>query len=134
MRQVVVLLLSLGLTACSATTPSASTGSRSGVHSDRIVVSELSVSVAGLTAYDVVEQYKSHWLRKRGRTSINSPVPIKVYVDGVKSPYGSISSLREIQAVNVASIERLSAQDAQFEFGLGNVSGALIVRTKRGGE
>lgn len=121
-----LLLLFLGLTACG----SSSSTSHSGIKPNKIIVSELSAPIHGLSAYEVVQQYKSHWLRKRGRTSINNPVSIKVYLDGTKSPYGDLSSLRDIRAVNVASITRFNANEAQFRFGLGNVAGAILVETK----
>ncbi len=94
------------------------------------MVTELSVPVDGVSAYEVVQQYKSHWLRKRGTMSINHPVPIKVYLDGMASPLGTVSSLRGIPATDVATITHLSAQEAQIRFGLGNVAGAILVDTK----
>lgn len=126
----VVLLLSVGLMACG----SSSTASQSGISSNKIVVTELPNPVDGLSAYEVVQQYRSHWLRKRGRMSINNPVPIKVYLDGTGSPYGSVESLRDIRAANVASITHFDAREAHFRFGLGNVAGAILVETKSGAE
>lgn len=124
----VLLLLSVGLTACG----SSSSTSQSGLTSNKIVVTELSQPVDGLSAYEVVQQYRSHWLRKRGSTSFNNPVPIKVYLDGTGSAYGSVESLRQIRATNVASITYYNASEAQFEFGLGNVAGAILVTTRSG--
>lgn len=121
-----LLVLSVTLIACGTS----STTSKDGVTSDRIFVSELSQPVDGLSAYEVVQQYRSHWLRKRGPTSINNPVPIKVYLDGSKTPYGTVESLREISAMDIDYIQRFRASEAQFEFGLGNVAGAILVATK----
>jgi hypothetical protein len=45
-----------------------------------------------------------------------------------------VEVLREIRAVNVASIRHFDAQEAQFKFGLGNVSGAILVTTRSGNE
>lgn len=126
----VVLLLSVGLMACASSSPT----SQSGVSSNKIVLTQLSSPVDGMSTYEVVQQYKSHWLQKRGATSINNPVPIKVYLDGTGSPYGSVESLREIRATNVASITHFDAREAQFRFGLGNVAGAILVETKSGKE
>jgi len=94
------------------------------------VLSELSVPVDGLSVYEVVQRYKSHWLPSRGPTSISSPVPIKVYLDGSGFPYGPVSTLHDIRAENVATITRLGAQEAHFRYGLGNVAGAIVVDTK----
>jgi len=126
-REVAVpLILSLGLMGCG----SSSSTQQSGVSSDQIVVSELSAPVDGLSAYEVVQRYQSNWLRKRGPSSFNDPVEIKVYLDGSTNPYGSSESLRQIRAMNVSTIEYFDAQEAQFKFGLGNVAGAILVRTK----
>jgi len=126
----VLLVLSLSLLACG----SSSSTSQSGLTSNKIIVTELSAPVGGLSAYEVVQQYRSHWLRKRGPTSINNPVPIKVYLDGTGSPYGSVEALRRIRAVNVASIQHFDASEAHYRFGLGNVAGAILVRTRSGRE
>ena len=125
-----LLLLSAGLMACG----SSSETRHSGLTRNQILVTELDAPVDGLSAYQVVQQYRSNWLRKRGATSLNHPVPIKVYLDGTSSPYGTVEALRRIRAVNVASIRHFDAQEAQFRFGLGNVSGAILVQTRSGKE
>lgn len=134
MRWIVLLcLLSFGLTACSSSQPS-STEASSGVSSSEIDLSELSEPVDGLSAYEVISRYNSNWLKKRGPTSFNNPNPINVYLDNTGSPYGTIEVLRDIRAANVASIRHFDASEAQFKFGVGNVSGAILVETKRGNE
>ena len=124
-RRIVVVLVVLVLTACGS-----SSKTSSGLSANRIVLSELTIPVHGLSVYEVVQQYKSHWLQPRGPTSINNPAPIKVYLDGSSTAYGPVSSLHEIRADNVATITRLSAREAQFRYGLGNVAGAIVVDTK----
>lgn len=127
MREVAVLLvLSLGLMGCT----SSSTTQQSGVTSNRIVVSELPAPVNGLSAYEVVKRYRSNWLEKRGPSSFKSPATIKVYLDGATTPYGSAEALRQIRMTNVVTIRYFDAQEAQFKFGLGNVAGAILVRTR----
>jgi len=124
----------LALTGCSSSQSTSSADSPQGVSSDEIIVSELPFSVGGLSAYDLVSRHNSAWLRKRGPTSINNPNPINVYLDNTNSPYGTVEVLREIRAVNVASIRHFDAREAQFKFGLGNVSGAILVKTKGAGQ
>lgn len=134
MRWIVFLcLLSFGLTACSSSQPS-STQASSGVSSSEIDLSELSDPVNGLSAYEVISRYNSNWLKKRGPTSFNNPNPINVYLDNTGSPYGTIEVLHDIRAVNIASIRYFDANEAQFKFGVGNVSGAILVETKSGNE
>ena len=122
----VLFAVSIGLTGCGASSPA----SQSGITSNQIHVTELSSPVGGLSAYEVVQRYKSHWLQKRGSTSINHPVSIKVYLDGAGSPYGSVESLRQIPAADITTITHFNASEAQFRFGLGNVAGAILVETK----
>lgn len=131
-RTAALLALSFLLFACASSEDATSDESRSGVTPDRIVVSKLSFPVGGLSAYEVIQRKNSNWLRKRGSSSINNPVPIKVYVDNVGSPYGTVRSLRSLDAKNIATIKHFDAQEAQYKFGLGNVSGAILVRTKSG--
>lgn len=125
-----LLVLSLIGSACATSSNSSSSNSESGVSPDRIVVDELEFPVEGLSAYDLISQYKSQWLVKRGRMSINNPVSIKVYLDNTGSPFGDVSSLRQIQARSIAYIEHYDGSEAQFKFGVGNNAGAILVRTK----
>jgi len=128
-----LLFLSVGLVACGTSGAANNASSdNDAVSADRIIVEELSISVGGMSAYEVVSQYRSTWLRKRGSMSINNPADIKVYLDGSGSPYGTVESLRNIPATDVASIQHFDAAAAQFRFGLGNVAGALLVTTKNG--
>lgn len=126
------LLLSVGLVACGTAGAASDNTSDDAVSADRIAVEDLSMSVGGMSVYEVVSQYRPMWLRKRGATSINNPVDIKVYLDGTGSPYGTVETLRNVPATEVASIQHFDAAAAQFRFGLGNVAGALLVTTKDG--
>lgn len=129
-RLLSILAVASSFFACSSLRNSASEGASSGPN--RLVVSELSSSVTGLSAYDLVEQHRSVWLERRGRKSIRNPTPIKVYVDGGGSPFGPVSSLKDIQATDVKYIQYFDAQQAQMRFGLDNSSGAILVNTKGG--
>ena len=128
------IILSFVLAACGSSRESGTNGSRSGDSAQRIVFSELESPVGGMTAYQVVNKYKPHWLRKRGRSSLENPVPIKVYLNDSESPFGTVSDLRQLEAANISIIERLTSREAQFEYGIEHFSGALVVRTKSGGK
>mgnify|MGYP006287701643 FL=1 len=125
-----VLLIVL-CTACGSSKP-LSDEAASAVSANRMVVSKMPVAVQSQSAYELISQYNPQWLRKRGRSSINNPVPIKVYLDGVTSAYGTVRSLRRISARDIAVIEHFTASEAQFKFGLGNTSGAILVHTRSG--
>lgn len=120
--------LAFVLTACSTS----NVGGQPGVSSDKIVVEELTHPVGDLSAYELVKRYHGNWLEKRGPMSFKSPVSIKVYVDNTGFPYGSASSLRQIRASEIESIEYFDGPEAQSTFGLGNVAGAILVHTKSG--
>lgn len=130
-RILLVLVLSLSLPACAASGSSSGNSSDDG-SSNRIVLSELSIDVGGMSAYDVINQYKPLWLQNPGKESIQNNPKIQVYVNNTGESVGSISSLKRIRATDVASIEYYSEREAQFKFGLGNSAGAILVHTKSG--
>lgn len=136
-----VLLGFLLLIACQSAERTTSEAPQEFSSTDRIVVSELSYSVEGLSAYDLVVRTNSNWLTDQSQRSINAPANIRVYVDGVErqpprsqvtgsGPAASI--LRTIDAEEVAVIEHLGAQEAQQAFGVGHLAGAIHVHTKGG--
>lgn len=125
-----VLIASIGLVACSTSGQSTDTSGDESASQNRIVVTELSAPVAGMTAYDIVNQYKSNWLHNPGTQSIQNDPKIQVYVNNHGSPAGTVSALKRIRALNVASIEYLSPTEAQFRFGMGNSVGAIVVHMK----
>lgn len=131
-RIALVLLLSLGLVACETTEHSTTDGSSPDPSPNRIVVSALSAPVDGLTAYDLVSQYKTRWLWTAEPASLQNEPEIQVYVDNPGSNVGSVSALRRISAINVASIEYFPPRDAQFRFGIGNSVGAILVHMRDG--
>lgn len=124
-RLLSVALLSITLVACTTSQNVASESS-----SDRIVVEDPG-AVSGLTAYDLVEERRSLWLQRRGRKSIRNEDPIRVYVDGSGSPFGTIADLRGISATDVDYIEHFDGNAAQMRFGQDNSSGAIVVYTRQ---
>ena len=119
-------LVACALGACAATTQPSGSGA------DEIVVSELPPSAPSQSAYEIVQQYKSSWLRGRGRSSINAPQEVSVYLDSGGHRYGGPESLKQISGRDVESIEWLSSQEAQFRFGMDNTQGAILVHMKTG--
>lgn len=125
-RVAALLALFVLLAACGSSERTASDG----VSPNRIDVPELSYPVETLSARDIVLRHKSNWLKKRGRSSISNPTPIKVYLDNTSSSHGGVGSLENIRGMNVATIEYFGPREAQLKFGLGNNSGAILVRTR----
>jgi hypothetical protein len=119
----------LGLVACTSTGNS----NQRGVSASEITLANLPVDVSGKTVFQVVQEYKSHWLRKRGASSINAENEISVYLDTNQTRFGDTEALKQIQAVNVDAVEWLDSQQAQFRYGLDNAQGVILVHMKRGG-
>jgi len=102
----------------------------SGGDPDVITQKQIQEAGAASTAYALVQRLRPHWLRKRGRQSINNPGSILVYIDGSRS--GAPSSLRNVQVINVKSIEFLGASEATTQYGAGHEHGVIEVNTKDG--
>lgn len=131
-RAFLALFLSMGLLACGSSGPSAEDGQESDQSPNRLVVSELSAPVTGLTAYDLVRQYKSHWLWTPETQSLKNDPQIQVYINNPGSQAGTVSSLKRINAVTISEIKYFPPNEAQFRFGMGNSVGAILVSTKVG--
>jgi hypothetical protein len=128
-----LVMFSVFLFASCVNTEGTSTGeSYGGEEENRIVVSELSMSIVGLSAYDIVKQKRSYWLRKRGAKSIRNQTPVKVYFDDNKASGQTVPALKNVRAEDVESIQYFDANQAQMRYGLDNISGAIVVYTKHG--
>lgn len=128
-----LVTFSVFLFASCVNTEGTSTGeSYGGEGENRIVVSDLSMSIVGLSAYDIVKQKRSYWLRKRGDKSIRNQTPVKVYFDDNKASGQTVPALKNVRAEDVESIQYFDANQAQMRYGLDNISGAIVVYTKYG--
>jgi TonB-dependent Receptor Plug Domain len=81
-------------------------------------------------AYDVIHSLRANFLSLRGETSLlatSSPYPT-VYVDGMR--YGGIDVLRDIPAMQIASIRLYRSWDAMTRFGYGNMGGVIAITTR----
>lgn len=81
------------------------------------------------TAYEVVQNLRPLWLRKRGATSIMREGDIAVYIDGTR--YGTPDDLRTISITSVGSMRFLPPSEATNRYGTGHTHGAIMVSTKR---
>ena len=121
----VAAVLLLGITAC------ASSGTaRSGVTGNRIQLDKLQMNVGGQSVYEIVQQLRPQWLRKRGDASFNNPAEISVYLSTNNTRFGSVGALQQLQAQNVTAIQYLDSREAQFEYGMDNSQGAIVVHMK----
>ena len=125
----VAIVLLLAVTGC------ATTGS--GSSSSRDIITEEELDEWGSTfssAYQIVEQLRPQWLRKRGTVSLTSSSGlvdyIVVYED--RNRLGTPDELRRIAAQQVKEIQRYTPGEA-IQFGPpDHPHGAIVVRTKTG--
>lgn len=124
----VLLVLPVLLVAC------VSTGSSENGASDYSpnVITQKEIQDLGnvADAYTLVQHYHPQWLEKRGRSSIERPGDIVVYVEN--SEQGGPGTLRQVAAANVEKIEYLPPGEATMEYGSGHDNGAIRVHLKDG--
>jgi hypothetical protein len=81
-----------------------------------------------MTAYDAVMRLRPNWLAVHGKATHGSEYAT-VYVDGQR--YGSVESLRNIQAYQVADIRYYDITQAGARFGVqGGTAGVIEVRVR----
>jgi len=98
---------------------------------DRNVITTAEIQSANAsTAYDVIVKIHANFLHSRGQNSIllKQPKEPTVYLDNVE--YGTIASLRNIPASNVAEIRFIEGWDAMTKYGSDHVAGVIQVYTR----
>ena len=83
--------------------------------------------------FDAIRQLRPRWMDRGGPTALRaseSQGGLMVYVDRVRE--GGTDALRSIPLTMVDSVRFLTASQAQGEFGLDNIRGAIQVVTLRG--
>jgi outer membrane cobalamin receptor len=98
---------------------------------DRNVITADQIAAANAeTAYDLIAKYRANFLHSRGPNSVllkQSKEPT-VYLDNVE--FGAISSLRTIQASNIAEIRFIEGWDAMTKYGSDHVAGVIQIYTR----
>lgn len=92
--------------------------------------SEIQEMANVVDAYTLVQHYHPQWLQKRGRSSIERPGDVVVYVED--SRQGNPSALRQVSVANVQKIEFLPPGEATMQYGSGHDNGAIRVHLKDG--
>ena|SRR6202162_4346104 len=84
------------------------------------------------TAFEVIQKLRANFLSYRGETSFDrsksQPYPT-VYVDG--QAYGTIGTLRNIPASQIATIRLYRSWEATTKFGTGNMGGVIAITTRQ---
>jgi hypothetical protein len=123
-----IFLLCLGVSVVGCTSTKRGASSDQSNNPNQLYFDELSFSITGMNAYKVLRQARPEWLRTRGEDSIRDPGEVNVYLEGTE--YGSVESLRQIDAEFVDYVEYLSSREAQFRFGPGNTQGVIAIYMK----
>ena len=98
---------------------------------DRNVITSAEIQSANVaTAYDLIAMYRANFLNSRGPNSIllKQPKEPTVYLDNVE--FGTIASLRTIQASNIAEIRFIEGWDAMTKYGSDHVAGVIQIYTR----
>jgi hypothetical protein len=98
---------------------------------DRNVITAEQIDAAKVsTAYDVIRVYRANFLTSRGPNSITLKQPKEptVYLDNVE--YGTVNSLKNIPALQVAEIRFIEGWDAMTKYGSDHVAGVIQVYTR----
>ena len=124
-RGFLMLFATLAL-ACGTTRPYGG-----GAYDAQLITEDEIEASGGSNAYDVIRKLRGNFLSYRGETSLrrtSSPYPT-VYVDG--QPFGEISVLRTIPAMQIATIRLYRAWEASTRYGTGNMGGVIAISTRR---
>ncbi len=125
-----VLLISLPLAwAC------ASSGSQTGQASPQhdpyvITAAELATSNTS-NLFEAIRQLRPRWMERLGPTTFRTEAeyPVLVYMDRIR--FGAPDMLRQVPVSLPLSVRYYSASEAQAEFGVGNLQGAIQIVTRR---
>jgi hypothetical protein len=109
------------------------TGGSSGPRgSSEVLTAEEMEPWAGQDLYTVIQRLRPQWILARKGVTFTERIPISVVVDGIRVD-GNVEGLGRFRAGDVAEARYLNASDATTLYGIGMMSGAIVVRTKRGG-
>jgi hypothetical protein len=112
---------------CATAAPSDRTNSRI-LTQDEIVKAGI-----GGSAWDVISRLRPGFLVSRGQTTLGNGASAtqypNVYLDGIV--YGDISTLRHVDAMQIAEVRLFQAWEAQTKFGMGNNGGVIAITTRR---
>ena len=123
LRASVIALFALTSAACAAGAGGGGSGNPD------LITREQIESLGDATAFQIVQRFRSSWLRARTQATFGNSTPAyaEVFVDELR--YGDINSLNRISSTQIQSIEYLSATDATTRYGTGYMGGIIRVNT-----
>jgi hypothetical protein len=99
---------------------------------DQYVITAEELATANASnLYDAIRQLRPQWLQSAGPTTFRADAEyqILVYMDRIR--FGEPTMLRSVPVALPQSVRWLSASEAQAEFGVGNLQGAIQIVTRR---
>jgi hypothetical protein len=126
-----VLLISLPLAWACASAGGSQTGQASAQHDPYVLTAaELATSNAS-NLFDAIRQLRPRWLERLGPTTFSGQgeYSVMVYTDRIR--LGAPDMLRQVPISLPQSVRYYSASEAQAEFGVGNLQGAIQIVTRR---
>jgi hypothetical protein len=139
-------ILSFVTVALAAACASGGTGGGDG-NAGNAISQEQVAEFTGEDAYDLVQRYRSRWLRRARNQNVTGSVttgdvsPVgdgdalpgqeeyaTVFLDGRR--YGNLESLRRLHPSQIETIEYLDARSATTRYGTGYASGIIEVHSK----
>lgn len=107
------------------------TGQASPRRDPNVITAEELATTSASNLFDAIRQLRPRWLDRAGPTTLSGQFDysIMVYTDRIQ--FGSTDMLRQIPVGLPASVRYYSASEAQGEFGVGNLQGAIQIVTRR---
>jgi hypothetical protein len=102
-------------------------------YDENLITREELATASVSNLFDAIRQLRPRWMERGAPTAMRGPQyqgGLVVYVDRVRE--GGTDALRNIPLGLVQSVRYLTASQAQGEFGLDNIQGAIQVVTQRG--
>lgn len=99
---------------------------------ENLITAEELATANASNLFDAIRQLRPRWMERGTPTALRGPgyqSGLQVYVDRVHE--GGTDALRSIPLTLVQSVRYLSASQAQAEFGLDNIQGAIQVVSRR---
>jgi len=126
-----VLLVSLPLAWACASAGGSQTGQASPQHDPNVLTAEELATANASNLFDAIRQLRPRWLERRGPTTFTGQAEysIMVFMDRIR--FGAPDMLRQVPISLPQSVRYFAASEAQAEFGVGNLQGAIQIVTRR---
>jgi len=96
-----------------------------------IITAEELAGANAANLFDAVRQLRPRWLERTSPTTftVSAEYQIVVYMDRIR--FGDPAMMRSVPVSLPQSVRWLSPSEAQSEFGVGNLQGAIQINTRR---